>query len=126
MSDQWVLCFLGLKTMVVVCPNCTRAKANQMELREDEMLEIADTACLGKKTTTKADGKTEVVTGDMVDRARLQIDTRKWLMSKLKPKKYGDRTTLQGDPDQSLELNISKMISSSDELLKKIRGEHKP
>jgi hypothetical protein len=30
-------------------------------------------------------------TRDMVDRARLQIDARKWLLSKLRPDKYGDK-----------------------------------
>jgi hypothetical protein len=34
--------------------------------------------------------------GDMTDRARLQIDARKWALSKLIPKKYGDRS----DPGQ--------------------------
>ncbi len=29
----------------------------------------------------------------MVERARLQVDARKWLLSKLRPEKYGDRTT---------------------------------
>jgi hypothetical protein len=33
----------------------------------------------------------EVITGDMIERARLQVDTRKWYTSKLAPKRYGDR-----------------------------------
>jgi len=41
----------------------------------------------------------EVTTGDMVERSKLMIDTRKWLLAKLMPKKYGDRTVLAGDPD---------------------------
>jgi hypothetical protein len=36
-----------------------------------------------------------------VQRARLKVDTRKWLLSKLQPKKYGDTASLKlgGDPD---------------------------
>jgi hypothetical protein len=36
----------------------------------------------------------------MVDRSRLMVDTRKWLLSKMFPKKYGDKidATLSG-PD---------------------------
>ncbi len=39
--------------------------------------------------------ETKTVTGDMVDRARLQVDARKWLLSKMRPDKYGDRTALE-------------------------------
>jgi hypothetical protein len=37
-----------------------------------------------------------------VNRARLMIDTRKWLLSKMLPKVYGDHVTVAGDknPDQ--------------------------
>jgi len=43
-----------------------------------------------------------------VNRARLQIDTRKWIASKLKPKKYGDKIT------QEHTGNIAVIISSTD------------
>lgn len=51
-------------------------------------------------TVTKIDyrGRKERRIGDMTDRARLQIDARKWALSKLIPKKYGDRADL--DPGQ--------------------------
>lgn len=31
--------------------------------------------------------------GEAIQRSRLRVDTRKWLLSKLMPKKYGDRVT---------------------------------
>jgi hypothetical protein len=73
----------------------------------DQIREIADTCRMGTKTTIKATG-TEVTTGDMVDRSRLQIDARKWLASKLAPKKYGDKLELAGDPDRPLSINVVK------------------
>lgn len=33
-------------------------------------------------------------------RSRLQIDTRKWIASKLKAKKYGDKIEIGSDPDK--------------------------
>ena len=33
---------------------------------------------------------------------KLQVDTRKWLLSKLAPKKYGEKLELTGDPDRPL------------------------
>lgn len=33
---------------------------------------------------------------DVVSRARLRVDTRKWYISKIAPKKYGDRVVVEG------------------------------
>jgi hypothetical protein len=81
------------------------ARDFQFQSLADEILEIADQVRIGTVTKTHANGKRERRTGDMVDRARLQVDTRKWLLSKLLPKKYGDHLeveTSQGDPISEL------------------------
>ena len=53
-----------------------RARQNQADSMVDEMLDIAD--------EVKEDP-------DSIAKAKLKLDTRKWVSSKLKPKKYGDR-----------------------------------
>lgn len=68
-----------------------RAKGDGLDALAEEIVALADECRMGVKTTTKADGSVETVSGDMVDRTRLQIDSRKWLLSKLAPKKYGDK-----------------------------------
>ncbi len=63
----------------------------------EEALEIADTVLMGEKVKTSGEGdtlKTETQTGDMVERAKLKVDTRKWFLSKLKPKRFGDKLDL--------------------------------
>lgn len=85
----------------------TRAKELGLERMAEEIVELADESREGVKTTTKGDGSVETVTGDMVERSRLQIESRKWLLSKLKMKKYGDATTLRGDPDAPLEARVT-------------------
>jgi len=56
-----------------------------------QVVEIADTVREGKKVRiSQKDGTTEE-RGDMVDRSRLMIEARKWLASKLAPKKYGEK-----------------------------------
>lgn len=67
-----------------------RAKHDSMRIIADEMLEIADEPLIGTKTVKKPRG-TETTVGDNVERSRLKVDTRKWLLSKLMPKMYGDR-----------------------------------
>jgi hypothetical protein len=82
-----------------------RAKAAQMAAVAEEMVAIADECRLGEKTKETRDG-TFREWGDMVDRSRLQVETRKWLLAKLAPKKFGDRveqilTGADGGPIQT-------------------------
>lgn len=69
-----------------------RARDLGLDCMADELLEIADTPQIGVKTK-RADGKTEVTEGDMIEHRRLQVDSRKWFLSKLAPKRYGDKVT---------------------------------
>jgi hypothetical protein len=39
-----------------------------------------------------------------IQKQRLQVDTRKWLLSKLAPKKYGDRIEVSGDSENPLKI----------------------
>lgn len=68
-----------------------RAKAAQLEVLADQLVDLADTDRICEKITVKADGSREVVILDQVERTKVQIDTRKWLLAKLNPKKYGER-----------------------------------
>lgn len=69
-----------------------RAKASQLQVLADQLVDLADKDRLCEKVTFDADGKIkERVILDQTDRTKIQIDTRKWLLSKLDPKKYGER-----------------------------------
>ena len=71
-----------------------RARSAMLEHWAQEILTIADTPRKGTTVTEKPDG-TEIKTADMIEHRRLQVDARKWLLSKLAPKKYGDRSALE-------------------------------
>lgn len=72
-----------------------RAREAQADLLVDEMVAIADTPKIGTKTKRTADGKVEKTTGDMVEHRRLQIETRKWVAARMRPKKYGDKIDVE-------------------------------
>lgn len=76
-----------------------RAREAQADVLASDILALSDKTRIGTKTTTKANGDVETTTGDMVDRARLQIDARKWLAGKMSPKKYGDKVAVGGADD---------------------------
>lgn len=75
-----------------------RAKGAQLEAMADEMVQISDEALVGTITKETKDGTFQEV-GDNVQRAKLMVDTRKWLLSKLAPKKYGERVEIDGKLD---------------------------
>lgn len=68
--------FRWLRTNSEFCQQYEKAKEESADALSDEMLDIADNG--------EGDPK----------RDRLRVDTRKWLASKLKPKKYGDKVDL--------------------------------
>jgi hypothetical protein len=68
----------------------TRARELQADYLAEEILEIADD---GRNDWTKREDGSEAVNAETVQRSRLRVDARKWLMSKLQPKKYGDKIT---------------------------------
>lgn len=58
------------------------------EVMADETIEISDN--IGSDRVILKDGR-EVVDNAVIQRDRLRVDTRKWLLAKLHPKKYGDK-----------------------------------
>ncbi len=74
-----------------------RAKEDQAEFLAEEMLEIADDS--SKDTTTNERGK-PIEDKEWTNRSRLRVDTRKWIASKLKPKKYGDKLDVTTDGEK--------------------------
>ncbi len=71
------------------------AREVQLESMADELLEIADDATHDLKTVTKNGEDIQVVDHEYINRSKLRVDTRKWLLSKRLPKKYGDRQQME-------------------------------
>ena len=69
-----------------------RARELGMDAMADELLAIADDR--SKDTKILEDGR-EVVDQEAINRSRLRVDARKWIMSKIAHKKYGDKITTE-------------------------------
>jgi len=74
------------------------AKVVQAEVFHDELLEIADDSSQDKIETEIAgglEGGLSIVgtqtDHEHINRARLRVDTRKWIIARMNPKKYGDK-----------------------------------
>jgi len=94
--------FRWLRTHEEFRDQYARAKEESADALTDEMLDIADD---GSNDWMKRHGKEDeeywVANGEHIQRSRVRIDVRKWIASKLKPKKYGDKLMHGGDPDGS-------------------------
>lgn len=64
------------------------AREVQAESMAEEILEIADD---GSNDTYKDDNGNERTDQEVIGRSRLRVDARKWLLSKMMPKKYGEK-----------------------------------
>lgn len=85
----------------------TQAKDDQADTLADEILHIADNTKPGVITKTFADGSVETREQDMTEHRKLQIDARKWIAARLKPKKYGDKVEHVGDAAQPIAISVN-------------------
>lgn len=74
-----------------------RARDIQAEVMFDEILEIADDGSNDLMTITKGDLSYNVEDREVTNRSRLRVDSRKWYLSKVLPKKFGDKIDLTSD-----------------------------
>lgn len=76
-----------------------RAKASGLDALADDTVRIADDRDIAP------------------DHKRVMVDTRKWLLAKLAPKKYGERTVIAGDADSPLAVGL---VEPKAELLRRL------
>lgn len=72
----------------------------------DEMFDIADNAANDWMERTDPTNPGWELNGDHIQRSKLRIDTRKWALARMNPKKYSDRLKLSGDEDSPLQVNV--------------------
>lgn len=76
----------------------TRAKEESADAMADEVIDIADNGDNDWMVKHGKDGQEYwQLNGEHVQRSRLRIETRKWLMAKMKPKKYGEKLDMTSD-----------------------------
>ena len=93
--------------------DCAKQYARAMEIRADlmfeQMLEIADTQEIGiieESGVTKDGAFTREKKYDAVEHRRLKVDTRKWILARMNPKKYGERVMTEDVTQQPKQLVI--------------------
>ena len=93
--------FVWIREDEIMAKQYAQATVERAELMFEDMLDIADKE--PKLTNTKFG--TTVDTGD-VQHKRVKIDTRKWALSKMNPKKYGNTPDGSDESDNEITITI--------------------
>ncbi|WP_447887264.1 terminase small subunit-like protein [Serratia fonticola] len=90
-----------------------RAKEEGAEAIAEELFDIADDGTNDWMEKLDKDGEAigYQLNGEHVQRSKLRIDTRKWYLSKIMPKKYGDKVTneIVGKDGGAIQVETSPM-----------------
>jgi len=73
-----------------------RSIVSKLEVHADELVDIADD-------------------GYEVDRSRLRVDTRKWILSRLLPKKFGDKSAMELTGKDGAEIKLTYSVKGIDD-----------
>lgn len=73
-----------------------RAREAQADALAEEILDIADDGSNDTYVDENGNSRTD---HEVVARSRLRVDARKWLASKMAPKRYGDKVAIGGADD---------------------------
>jgi Bacteriophage Sf6, terminase small subunit-like len=86
----------------------TQARERLMEYWAEEIIEICDDGTNDWIEREAKDGsKYSVFDHEHVQRSRLRVDSRKWLMSKMLPRKYGDKVAVTGSDGGPLQVTLN-------------------
>lgn len=89
-----------------------RAKEAQADMMAEELLDIADDGRNDWVERETRGGQSYVALNEeAVARSKLRVEARKWLMGKMKPKKYGDRQTIDHNVTVPLADALTKALA---------------
>jgi hypothetical protein len=89
------------------CDMYTRAREEQADTLADEIIAIADESPEINEIRDKHGDVVDIkIDSGYVAYQKQRIEARKWTAMKLKPKKYGDKLELAGDPNNPMKVEI--------------------
>lgn len=87
-----------------------RACTQRADAIFEEMFDIADDNRGDTKTIFDRNGnEIEIEDKEWTSRVKLRLDVRKWAVSKLNPKKYGERIEVAGDKENPLQVTVFQL-----------------
>ena len=104
----------------------TRAMQMRADAMFEEILDISDDGTNDYMLRNAEDPTSVVLNGEHVQRSKLRVDSRKWALGRMNPKKYGDKTFVGGVDDAPIKvqntIDVSNLSLKELETLEKVFG----
>jgi|TARA_R110000782_G_scaffold225628_1_gene312500 hypothetical protein len=98
--------FVWMKETEEKSNNYTKAMESRQDKMFDEILEIAYKPEEGDVVKSSMNG-VETTTSDMLGHRRLKIDSLKWVLSRMNPKKFGDKVQQEHTINDITEIRLT-------------------
>ena len=101
------------------CEEYEKARVKRLMIFEDNLIDIADDA-----TCDYCEGQNGrmIVDHENIARSKLRIETRKWLMAKLNPKRYGEKLEIESNNTNKLSIEeIHNQQAIVEEQIRKLK-----
>jgi hypothetical protein len=123
----------ALSTMMKILnqdPNRSAQYARALQMRADamfeEIMDISDDGTNDFMLRNADDPTSVILNGEHVQRSKLRVDSRKWAIGRMNPKKYGEKTFIGGVDDAPIKvqntIDVSNLSLEELETLEKIFG----
>ena len=96
-----------------------RAREAQADKLAEEILAIADDGRSDTYLDAEGNEKTD---NEAIQRSKLRVDTRKWLASKMAPKKYGDKVAIGGADDLGPVQTVTREMTDAERAVRLARA----
>lgn len=105
--------FKWLANSDILSKQYARAREAQADAIFDEALDIADDSRNDWMERNDPENPGWIANGEHIQRARLRIDTRKWMAGKLRPKTYGDKLEVDNtSSDGSMRPSVIRIVAA--------------
>lgn len=94
----------------------TRAREIGYELLAEDIVDISDDG-VGDTYIDEETGKT-CVDHEHIQRSKLRVDTRKWMLAKMLPKVYGDRKTVDVEGNINVKHDLADRLERAQQRIK--------
>lgn len=88
-----------------------RAREVRADIMAEEILDIADET---NHDTIIDENGNEKPNSEWINRSKLRVDARKWLLAKMQPKKYGDKIEVDNQGEVGLTVKIVNFAEKED------------
>ena len=92
----------------------TRACEDRATAIFEDIIDISDDSSLDTTVIEKNGQTIEVENKEWVNRSKLRVDARKWILSKMNPKKYGDKIDVTSKDEKIISPLIIDLSGNGD------------